>query len=144
MFPKNILKRDLKYLSNTIKSYKNSFAKRQRNYSNLTEYVQWSHGQKSPHKYFYSDLEHLKTYQKRYRYLHIAYCLLRGKDYTTIERCTSEDKKIDINLLNDVFKEFCKINKINYMPIFQINNKADSLDIKVYNYWKFISSEEQI
>jgi hypothetical protein len=131
MFPIHNIKKNLNNLSSSIRLYKKSFRECQKNYSNLIEYVQWRYGEKSPHSYFYSTLRCLKSSQYKYRYLHIAYSLLKGKKYYQIESKTRDGNKIKIDDLNQIFTEFCVLNKITEIPTFELSEENNILNIKI-------------
>lgn len=141
MFPIYNLKKELKSLTSSIRLYKKSFNQCQKNYSHLIEYVQWRYGEKSPHSYFYSSLRCLKSTQYKYRYLHVAYSLLKGKKYNQIEAKTRDNNKIKIDDLNQTIKEFCTLSKIKEIPVFELTEKDGILDIAVKKAQELPSSK---
>ena len=102
----NILKEELKKITAALKKYKPEYRKQQSKISkeNIDRFGNLS---KEQIKFIsdYSKLENLISKCKyNYRYLHIAYCLLRGKKYEQIEPKVRENNKPNWKLI-DAIKE---------------------------------------
>ena len=89
----NEMKQELKRLGADIRETRIKFKNAQRDSS-----TDWS----TEHKFRTA----LETYTFRYRHLHIAYGLLRGKEYKEIERKTKPDNEPSWGLINGIIEDF--------------------------------------
>lgn len=48
--------------------------------------------------------------KRSYRHKHIAYCILKGREYEQIEKSCREDNKPDWNLIEEIKREYIEKN----------------------------------
>ncbi len=110
------LKQELKTLANTITKAKQVYKQAQR--TEFKHYQDWARQN--------NVLEHRslgdKTYSyvivpielsNKYRHMHIAYCLLRGRTLEQIEGKTREDNKPNMKKVEDVMREHRDVDAIS-------------------------------
>lgn len=110
------LKAELKKLALGIRQARSLWKDCQRGKISYTEYLAWAKDNGFAYKSGFTGnliAESLTTLSHRYRHMHIAYCLLRGREYEQIENSVRDNNGPSWIYVERFLKEYSDMEVVN-------------------------------
>lgn len=122
------IKNQIKILKVEVKLAKKIYKEKERAFSSGLEFSEatWHSLGKCPTKEYYEAFYNKNCISLSYRHAHIAYSLLRGRNYKQIEFKIREGNEPSVSQVNDHLEEMCAYLGLETYPHYYPNYDKDS------------------